>query len=231
MASFDALFQNLEVHGWAMADNAMPDGLVTRLLQAGDQAWQANLFQDAHVGTTSQPVRNTAIRGDTIWWLEPDMASDACQQFLAWADVLQQALNRHFFLGLRRAEFHFARYGQGLGYKRHMDQHRGQPYRRISLVLYLNPQWDASSGGELCLYAPGTSGDETQRILPMPGRLVLFRSDLIPHAVLPCTRPRWSLTGWFRNDDVIALPLPGLPSVATTPAHPYSAPVATGAAA
>lgn len=231
MATFNALFHNLETHGWAMADNLIPDGLAARLLEAGEKAWQAGLFHDAHIGPARRPVHNTDIRGDTIYWLEPGMASDACQQFLVWADGLQQALNQHFFLGLRRAEFHFARYGQGLGYRQHMDQHRGQPYRRISLVLYLNPHWDASLGGELCLYAPGSPVHETQRILPMPARLVLFRSDLIPHAVLPCSRPRWSLTGWYRNDDVLTLPVPATTTTATARARRYASPRATGEAA
>src|SRR3546814_5029992 len=40
----------------------------------------------------------------------------------------------------------------------------------------------------------------------MPGRLVVFRSDLIPHEVMPCSQPRWSLTGWFRSDAILGLP-------------------------
>jgi len=35
----------------------------------------------------------------------------------------------------------------------------------------------------------------------MPARLVIFRSDLIPHEVLPCRQARWSLTGWLRSDE------------------------------
>ena len=81
-----------------------------------------------------------------------------------------------------------------------MDQHRDQPHRKLSLVLYLNPQWDTAGQGELCLYDPQDGNRELARILPQPGRLVLFRSDLFPHEVLPCTQARWSLTGWFRTD-------------------------------
>src|SRR5690606_27096523 len=109
-------------------------------------------------------------------------------------------LNHDFFLGLHRAEFHFARYDSGNGYARHMDQHRGQPHRRITLILYLTPGWREGDGGELCIYEPEAPDRERQRVEPRQGRLVLFRSELFPHAVLPARKPRWSLTGWFRND-------------------------------
>lgn len=41
------------------------------------------------------------------------------------------------------------------------------------------------------------------RLLPVPARLVIFRSDLIWHEVLPSRRTRWSLTGWLRDDAVL----------------------------
>lgn len=125
----------------------------------------------------------------------------ACQRFLRWATHVQLGLNRHFYLSLKRHEFHFARYDAGYGYSTHLDQHQGQPHRQISLILYLNPQWGEEDGGELCMFCLKDHSVETGRIRPRHNRLVLFRSGLIPHAVLPCTRPRWSLTGWFRNDD------------------------------
>ncbi|RYZ69438.1 MAG: 2OG-Fe(II) oxygenase, partial [Proteobacteria bacterium] len=113
---------------------------------------------------------------------------------------VRAALNERYFLGLRREEFHFARYPVGKGYAKHLDQHRGQTERRISLVLYLNPEWSATDGGQLRLFSSEDEMQEVTMITPQWGRLVLFRSDLVPHEVLPCFQIRWSLTGWFRTD-------------------------------
>lgn len=194
------LLQNLEEQGWAVADGFMPPTLTKRLYRHACDIWHQGRFRDAHVGTPQTELRDSAIRGDTISWLDDDTTIPACRDFLDWAGNLQHVLNRHFFLGLKRHEFHFARYDKGYGYKTHIDQHRGQPYRQITLVLYLNLEWGEHDGGELCIYSPQDDTLEVQRILPKHDRLVLFRSGLIPHAVLSCTRPRWSLTGWFRND-------------------------------
>ncbi|NYT38967.1 2OG-Fe(II) oxygenase [Allopusillimonas soli] len=196
----DIILQGLAEQGWIMLDSHLPQPLVSQLHEAAVDAWARGEFRPAQVGATSQPVHRPSIRGDTILWLDESKAAPPCRTFLQWAHALQQYLNRNLFLGLKRAEFHFARYDAGFGYQKHFDQHRGQAFRQISLTLYLNPSWDASGGGDLVLYDPQDAAHEIQRIQPHFGRMVLFRSALIPHAVLPCTRPRWSLTGWMRND-------------------------------
>src|SRR5690606_35047010 len=137
-----------------------------------------------------------AIRGDSICWIKERVPRSATADFLQWADLLRHHLNQHFFLGLRRQECHFARYAPGAGYAPHIDQHRNTGFRKLSLVLYLNPDWQAGHGGELCIYDPADPNTEIQRIAPRMGRLALFRSDTVLHAVLPCRTTRWSLTGW-----------------------------------
>lgn len=202
MHTYETLFQDLEDHGWAVADNFMPSTMVDSLYKSAQDIWKQGLFREAQVGSPQTELRDTAIRGDTTFWLDDAGPTPACQDFLAWAADLQERLNRHFYMGLKRYEFHFARYGAGYGYKTHLDQHQGQPHRQITLILYLNPEWGEKDGGELCMYCLEDHSTETQRIRPHPGRVVLFRSGLIPHAVLPCARSRWSLSGWFRNDDI-----------------------------
>ncbi|MDQ6997923.1 MAG: 2OG-Fe(II) oxygenase [Mariprofundus sp.] len=36
------------------------------------------------------------------------------------------------------------------------------------------------------------------QVMPQAGRLVTFISEQFPHEVLPASRDRLSLTGWFR---------------------------------
>ena len=66
----------------------------------------------------------------------------------------------------------------------------------MSAVFYLNPDWQAEQGGALRLYL--TDGS-THDVLPEAGTLVVFLSADLPHEVLPATRERLSLTGWFRR--------------------------------
>lgn len=201
MKKLEDLFHNLEEHGWFMADGFMPEGLTERLYESARSTWEKGSFRDAHIGSRQTELRDSAIRGDTTFWLDESSKVPAQREFFEWATAMQKLLNRHFYLGLKRYEFHFARYATGYGYQTHLDQHQGYPHREITLILYLNPQWDDQDGGELCMYCLADHTRETQRILPKHDRLVMFRSGRIPHAVLPCVRPRWSLTGWFRTDD------------------------------
>ncbi len=196
----EALFDALAKQHWAVSDTLIPAQLYESLHRACRQKWEAGHFREARIGRQHSESLRIEIRGDSICWITPDNAAAVADDFLAWADTLRLDLNRQFYAGLNSAEFHFARYSEGRGYKKHLDQHLQNTQRRISLVLYLNSRWSDSDGGQLCLYSPDDDTVEIKRILPQPGRLVLFRSDLIPHEVLPCSQPRWSLTGWFRND-------------------------------
>ena len=194
------LFDQLAQRHWACSDDVIDPMLHERLYQYCDLAWAAGRFQPARVGHEHSPAAAVSIRGDAISWLDDTDAGSCASEFLTWARQLRRELNAVFYTGLRSEEFHFARYEAGHGYTTHMDQHRGNPHRQISLVLYLNRSWSAQDGGELCLYSPEDQSHEIHRILPQPGRLVLFRSDVFPHAVLPCHKPRLSVSGWFRTD-------------------------------
>ncbi len=196
----EQLFDTLAREHWVVADGLIDSALHEGLYQNCLQEWNADGFHEARIGHQHSSSLKSDIRGDSICWLTPGHEGSASNEFLRWSDALRQDLNRIFFAGLSSTEFHFARYPEGRGYKKHLDQHRAQPHRRISLVLYLNRQWADADGGQLCIYSPEDAGREISRILPQPGRLVIFRSDLIHHEVLPCAQTRWSLTGWFRTD-------------------------------
>jgi len=207
MGFHDVLFQSLEDRGWAISDRIVPSTLAQALHNHAHQLWQQGFFKPASIGRQAGLVHDADIRGDAICWLDEKSPAPPSTLFLDWAASLRQALNRHFFLSLRTQEFHFARYEPGRGYARHIDQHQGTGARKVSLVLYLNEDWQPEDGGELCLFDSNGDGsslsstaEPVARILPQAGRLVLFQSDRIPHQVLPARRVRWSLTGWYRDD-------------------------------
>lgn len=200
MNILDKLLDELADQGWGIADGLLPPHLSQQLLHEARERWQAQLFKSANIGRSQKKHVNTDIRGDKICWIHDTDTYPASLAFLAWAQEIQHELNQAFFLGLRRFECHFARYASGAGYAKHLDQHQNTQFRKISMVLYLNPQWQAGQGGELDIYSLDSPAQAIQRVAPEMGRLVLFRSDTVPHAVLPCLTERWSVTGWFRND-------------------------------
>jgi SM-20-related protein len=135
------------------------------------------------------------IRGDQIHWLHEGQ-SDACEQYLAIMETLRIALNHELFLGLDEYESHFAFYPPGASYKQHRDRFRDDDSRVVSVIVYLNADWLPQHGGALRLHLDGTGARD---ILPVAGRIAVFLSADMLHEVLPATRDRLSLTGWFRR--------------------------------
>src|SRR5690554_1726629 len=79
---------------------------------------------------------------------------------------LRLILNRTLLLGLDNYETHYALYPPGAGYSRHLDRFKDNPLRTVSVVLYLNSQWQPGDGGELRLHLPEGSVDGAPRRHP-----------------------------------------------------------------
>ena len=90
----------------------------------------------------------------------------------------------------------FAFYAPGASYLRHRDEFRHDDSRTVSVIVYLNADWLPEHGGALRLHPEGFS---TQDISPVGSRIAVFLSADMLHEVLPATRDRLSLTGWFRR--------------------------------
>lgn len=200
-ADMAVVLDELADKGWVISDTLFPQALVPDLLAAAQQDFALGLFHHAGVGRQAGFTQQEKLRGDNIRWLERRHPAPVVAEFWDWSDMLRTQINRAFFTGLRHQEMHFARYEQGQRYVRHIDQHQGTRHRSITLVLYLNAGWQESDGGQLCVYDPADHECELARVSPVAGRVALFRSDVVPHAVLPAVRSRWSVTGWFRTDE------------------------------
>ena len=150
----------------------------------------------AGVGRGGYRAVNAGVRGDRIAWLD-DLHATAPERLLLDAlEDVRLAMNRRLALGLFDLEAHYALYPPGARYARHRDRFRDDDARILSCVIYLNDGWSSRDGGALRLHlADGTSRD----IPPEGGTLVAFLSDRFEHEVLPATRARVSLTGWFRR--------------------------------
>lgn len=193
-AIFEQIAAALYADGYVVLHNALP-APVSEALQQHFALYEAHEFALASIGRGQELEQNTSVRSDKIAWIEP--GSPNSSTWLAWTRALQTYLNRRLFMGLFSFESHFAYYRPGDFYATHVDAFRGQSNRVLSLVTYLNKDWQPEHGGELVLYHPET-GAELTCVTPYLGTLVLFLSEEFPHQVKPAARTRYSVAGWFR---------------------------------
>jgi SM-20-related protein len=189
------IVDDLAERGWSRQDIFLPDALTRALAAECRQRAAEGELAPAAVGRGPFSEIREGIRGDRIQWIEPGQAQ-ACDDYLLLMDSLREAMNRGLFLGLEDFESHFALYPPGAFYLKHVDRFRDDDRRMVSAVLYLNEAWQPEHGGQLRMYLD--DGVE-QDVVPIGGCLVVFLSGDIPHEVLPATRDRLSLTGWFRR--------------------------------
>jgi SM-20-related protein len=189
------LTENLVSQGWAQSNDFLSQELGLALaVECRSLAASGGLLL-AGVGRGNAPTLQPQQRGDHTRWLVAGQ-SLACDHYLALMEELRLMLNRVLFLGLEDYESHFALYAPGACYVRHLDRFRDDDRRTVSVVLYLNQAWLPEQGGALRLHLPDQS---EQDISPLANRMVLFLSAEMPHEVLPATRDRLSLAGWFRR--------------------------------
>jgi Rps23 Pro-64 3,4-dihydroxylase Tpa1-like proline 4-hydroxylase len=174
-------------------------------MSRGDQTWEDN-----------------NVRGDSLCWVTPALCAEqglvALQQYVDRIKAeCHAAMQAELGLG---AEYNiqFAMYpGKGESYNRHKDAFsdpkadHARSSRQLTCLLYLNKDWGADDGGQLRVFtAPGVVIDNAGEpfsfwgvsgydIDPLFGRMVIFRSELIDHAVLPCRKERLALTFWLNG--------------------------------
>lgn len=190
----------IDRQGWAAVPGCVGDGDSLRLMRECGEACENGGFRRAGVGRGKELQVREDIRRDQVMWLQPDEASVEQGIYLAWLETLRLALNRRFFLGLFEFEGHFAIYPEGAFYKPHLDRHAGTNDRIVTVILYLNQDWQPGDGGELKLWTtPGEKAGPFELIEPRMGTLVCFLAGDFWHEVLPARKTRMSITGWFRQ--------------------------------
>jgi SM-20-related protein len=182
----------------AIVPGFLPAKAVTALAHEARLRDAAGEFRAAGVGRGAARLTRSDIRGDRTLWLDERVPAIAERAFWQTVRSLRVVLNRTLFMGLSEFECHYALYPPGAFYRRHRDQFRdsaSSAARVVSCVLYLNDDWKTSDGGALRIYCDGA----VREVMPAGGTLVCFFSERFEHEVLPATRERLSITGWFRR--------------------------------
>ncbi|MCG9712234.1 2OG-Fe(II) oxygenase [Shewanella insulae] len=201
LENFDTQLANvcdqLATQGYVVLHDLFPQPMLQALLN-GITGLSQEDFKAAAIGRQQDQQVIESIRRDKICWLNETM--DFTQAYFAWSERLRLAVNRYLYLGLFDQEAMLAYYAPGAFYKRHLDAFRGQTNRKLTSILYLNPDWQPSHGGELLMY----EGDEIepfQVVEPRFGTMVIFLSERFPHEVSLSHHDRYSLTSWYRIND------------------------------
>jgi len=183
----------LATDDFVVVDNFISDQLYEKLQQYFDHQRKHQQFAKAGIGSSDQRQVDSTVRGDFIYWLDKGRDESLPELFNLFDETTQQ-IKQQLFLSLSDYEFHLALYPPGTHYDKHIDQFKGKDNRVISVLIYLNENWKPGDGGELAIYKP----DGTLLLVePLAKRLILFKSNLVEHAVRQTNISRKSLTGWL----------------------------------
>jgi len=157
-------------------------------------------FKKAAIGNRTNENIESSVRGDFILWMNEADEGESELIFFNKLNSLIEYLNKTCFLGILQKEFHYALYPEGTFYKRHMDTFQNDDRRKLSLVCYLNDEdWKPENGGELVIYKEENGIEVANNIYPLPGRMVIFESQMLEHEVKPVKTTRLSITGWLKT--------------------------------
>ena len=195
--SYERIISDLITKKYSIVDDFFTLEEVSTLKESLLIKYEEDSFKKSAIGNYTNQEIDKTIRGDFILWIDEKKEEPTEQLFFAKVNSLVSYLNKTCFLGILTKEFHYAVYPTGTFYKRHLDTFQNDDRRKLSMVFYLNEDgWLPEFGGELTLYLD--EGDKT--ILPLPGRVVIFESQVIEHEVKRVmANERLSITGWLKT--------------------------------
>jgi len=194
---------DLEHSGYCVVEGFLDANAIAALALECRSMHEREELRPAAIGRARGHNVDASIRGDHTRWFDEAQLTPAQSTYWTSMDSLRTSLNRQLLLGLDEIEAHYALYRPGARYARHRDRFRDDDARMLSSVLYLNRAWGRTDGGALRIYVGGAAGASEREshvdIAPRAGTLVLFLSADFEHEVLPASRERMSVAGWFRR--------------------------------
>ncbi|KAF9537303.1 hypothetical protein EC957_008491 [Mortierella hygrophila] len=198
--------------GYTVLNNVLPLSTIQSVRQ-----WATEMFKTGKMDKASgkhndedDPFREGNARGDYTIWVSPGSkfleVSSELKECVDWFsgrlhDDLAKVVHLH-----GQAEYQLAYYPPDSShYERHRDSFptddkEDVDQRRVTAIVYFNPDWKQGNGGELRIFDKGM-GDEEEKeidIAPLAARCVVFMSGVMDHAVMPAFEERIALTSWYR---------------------------------
>ncbi|PNQ74866.1 oxidoreductase [Hanstruepera neustonica] len=197
---YESIISDISTYKYSIVEHFFTDDEVAILRQSLLMKHEEDQFKKAAIGNRVNENIIKSIRGDMILWMDETKADSSERLFFNKINNLIAYLNKTCFMGILQKEFHYALYPEGTFYKRHIDTFQNDDRRKLSFVCYLNEDgWLPENGGELVLYL-NDNGQETEKVIyPLPGRVVIFESQIIEHEVKPVKTERMSITGWLKT--------------------------------
>jgi SM-20-related protein len=182
----EAEIQHLGERGWFVRNGFPGAHDAARVAQ---QRAAAGAFGPAAIARDHH--RDESVRNDRVLWVSEEDAELA--ELRAAFEALRDELNQGAWLGLTRFDLQLAHYpGDGARYVRHKDALEGAQNRRLTAIVYLNPDWEPSHGGQLQLHSVPPA-----QVAPVLGQVVVFLATAVEHEVLPTWAPRLAATAWY----------------------------------
>ncbi len=178
-----------------ITEHFLNESLAVHLKENLTGLFAQNKMQHAGTGNHATVNHDKLIRGDSIHWLDRAHNDVHENSFFRLMDRFVKYLNENCYTGISSYEFHYTLYTPGTFYKKHIDRFQNNDSRKFSMIMYLNTEWAAEDGGELCIHHE--SG--LQNISPLNGKAIFFKSNELEHEVLITQKNRMSITGWLKG--------------------------------
>jgi len=214
----EPMASKLRTRGWFACDGLLGETHIATLRREVEGLHAAGHF--------SQSYSEVAETGERIWRenveameLKPDTWESAPTLVAYLAEMMRavpanlNAFNDQLALSTTNFGHKLAvSTGAGAHYPKHLDNTIGAPHdmRKLTAILYLNPSWDDTNGGEIRIFDGADDSQPPTELLPHGDRLLLFWSDLLVHQVMPCYEQaahghRFTFTMWFASDNPLAI--------------------------
>ncbi|WP_456867982.1 2OG-Fe(II) oxygenase [Galbibacter sp. BG1] len=198
---YESIIEDLLEQQYSVVDNFFSAEEVFLLRASLLDKYEEDKFKKAAIGNKFEEQIIKSIRGDFVLWIDEKNSNSAEKLFFNKINSLIDYLNKTCFLGILHKEFHYAIYPEGTFYKRHLDTFQNDDRRKLSFVCYLNDEdWKNENGGELVIYKDENGLEVPKNLYPLPGRVVIFESQLLEHEVKTVlASERYSITGWLKT--------------------------------
>lgn len=207
-------------HGWVVLDNVLESDLVAAAVSE-----LKHLQVNGNLIASADPC-NTGAKAISLNFASNESCAhsrlcypslhEISRRLCGLPDVLSRCDSTGRFAGLRTtASTMVSVYEPGIAYRPHLDSYGGRDsLRMVTCLAYLNDtDFSEADGGAIRLYkdlasassstpqafASHTSqepGGPQEDVAPISGRVLMFLSREVWHAVLPARRDRYAMTLW-----------------------------------